>query len=107
MSKNSTRLVRGVWIAACAGAVWGAVFLLATDPAALGGFLALVLAAAIVVGVAIRLIRAPKGRRLRQGLGPIGDAAEQYQQLLTGREPTAVVIERAFPEHDDKGSSGT
>lgn len=106
MAKKQSWLVRGVWIVAGTAAACGAVFLLATEPGALAAFLAMGLAVAIVAGIAVRLVRAPKGRRLRQGFGPLGDAAEQYQQQLTGREPTAVAIERAFPEHDDKASSG-
>ncbi len=82
------------------------VAVLLTHPAALGGFISLGLGITIVLGVVVRLIRAPKGKKMRRALAPLGDAGEVYQQLLTGREPTGLAIEHSFPvATDDKASS--
>lgn len=61
MAKKQPWLVRSVWIVAGTAAACGAVFLLATEPGALAAFLAMGLAVAIVAGIAVRLVRAPKG----------------------------------------------
>lgn len=42
-------------------------------------------AAALVVGMTMRAIRAPSGQRLRAAFGPIMGAGETYQELHTGQ----------------------
>ena len=43
-------------------------------------------AAAIVVGMTVRAVRAPRGQRLRAAFGPLMSAGETYQQLHTGQK---------------------
>lgn len=83
----------------------GAVALLAARPEWLGALLFLGLTLAVGVGVVVRLIRAPKGRRLRKGFGPVAGAAETYQELLMSREPTHELIQHAFPTALDETTS--
>ncbi len=95
---NRTDTIRRIGRAvACVAAVGVFVLLLATHPEWLSAGIAVGLTLAVGIGVALRFIRAPKGRRLRSGLGPAAGAAESYQQLLVGREPTSELIEHAFP----------
>ncbi len=42
-------------------------------------------AAAIVVGMTVRAVRAPRGSRMRAAFGPIMGAGETYQELHTGQ----------------------
>lgn len=105
---GSSSLKKTLWIVLGAVALGLAVFLLVTDPAALGGWLALGLGIAVVLGMAVKMVRAPRGNKLRAGMAPIGAAAETYQELLLGREPTGSAIEHSFPAvPDDKASSGS
>lgn len=85
--------------------VAGAVALLAARPELLGTFLFLGPALAVGIGMILRLIRAPKGRRLREGFGPVAGAAETYQELLMSREPTQELIQHAFPTALDETTS--
>lgn len=48
--------------------------------------LAAVFAAALVVGMTVRAVRAPSGQRLRAAFGPIMGAGETYQELHTGQK---------------------
>ena len=41
---------------------------------------------ALVVGMTIRAVRAPRGQRLRAAFGPIMGAGETYQELHTGQK---------------------
>ncbi|WP_448006465.1 hypothetical protein [Agromyces bauzanensis] len=43
-------------------------------------------AAALVVGMTVRAVRAPRGQRLRAAFGPIMGAGETYQELHTGQK---------------------
>ena len=43
-------------------------------------------AAAIVVGMTVRAVRAPRGQRFRSAFGPLMSAGETYQQLHTGQK---------------------
>jgi hypothetical protein len=49
------------------------------------GWLAALFAAAIVIGMTVRAVRAPRGARLRAAFGPIMGAGETYQELHTGQ----------------------
>ncbi|MHA7271070.1 hypothetical protein [Arthrobacter sp. HLT1-20] len=85
-----------------------ALWLLVTNPWALSGVLALVLWSAVGIGIIIRLIRTPRGTKMRGALGPVADAAETYQQLLIGREPVSESMEKAFPPGPDgRANSGS
>jgi hypothetical protein len=42
--------------------------------------------AAIVVGMTVRAVRAPRGHRFRAAFGPLMSAGETYQQLHTGQK---------------------
>jgi hypothetical protein len=41
---------------------------------------------ALVVGMTVRAMRAPRGQRLRAAFGPIMGAGETYQELHTGQK---------------------
>lgn len=43
-------------------------------------------AAALVVGMIVRAVRAPRGQRFRAAFGPIMGAGETYQELHTGQK---------------------
>ncbi|GAA4372213.1 hypothetical protein GCM10023152_13070 [Agromyces bauzanensis] len=43
-------------------------------------------AAALVVGMTVRAVRAPRRQRLRAAFGPIMGAGETYQELHTGQK---------------------
>lgn len=43
-------------------------------------------AAALVVGMTVRAVRAPRGQRFRAAFGPIMGAGETYQELHTGQK---------------------
>jgi hypothetical protein len=47
--------------------------------------LAAVFAAALVVGMTVRAVTAPRGSRMRAAFGPIMGAGETYQELHTGQ----------------------
>ena len=49
------------------------------------GILAAIFAAALVVGMTVRAVRAPRGQRMRAAFGPIMGAGETYQELHTGQ----------------------
>ena len=50
------------------------------------GILAALFAAALVVGMTVRAVRAPRGQRWRAAFGPIMGAGETYQELHTGQK---------------------
>ncbi len=43
-------------------------------------------AAALVVGMTVRAVRAPRGQRFRAAFGPLMSAGETYQELHTGQK---------------------
>ena len=43
-------------------------------------------ALALVVGMTVRAVRAPRGQRLRAAFGPIMGAGDTYQELHTGQK---------------------
>lgn len=94
---GKTRWMKALWILGLlvAGAV--SMWLLATDPQTLGGLLAIALCSAVGIGIIVRLMRAPRGNKMRQSLGPVADAADSYQKLLTGREGMGESIRKTFP----------
>jgi peptidoglycan/LPS O-acetylase OafA/YrhL len=51
---------------------------------------------AVTAGVIVRFIRARKGSRWRNALGPVAGAADAYQQLLLGRDSVSTCIEKSF-----------
>jgi len=66
-----------------------------------------VFALAVVFGVALRLVKAKRGRKIRSALSPLADAAEAYQSLLLGRDTNSQSIEKAIAHDDtDRYSSG-
>ena len=97
MGAGRSTLKKILWIVLWAAALGLAIVLLVTDPAALGGWLALGLGTAVVLGMAVRMVRTPRGKKLREALGPVAGAAETYQELLISREPTQELIQHAFP----------
>lgn len=105
--KRTVRL-KAVWILGLVLAAGLALWLLVTNPWALGGVLALVLCSAVGVGIIVRLIRTPRGAKMHGAFGPVADAAETYQQLLISREPVSESMEKAFPlGPDGRASSGS
>ena len=48
--------------------------------------LAALFAVALVVGMTVRAVRAPRGSRMRAAFGPIMGAGETYQELHTGQK---------------------
>ncbi|PWC05386.1 hypothetical protein [Agromyces badenianii] len=65
-----------------------------------------VFALAIVVGVVVRWIRAPRGARsrFRHALGPIMSAGETYQELHTGQRGLQDSIIEAVQEQESHGA---
>ena len=41
---------------------------------------------ALVIGMTVRAVRAPRGQRLRAAFGPVMGAGETYQELHTGQK---------------------
>lgn len=50
----------------------------------MGGAIALFLIA-LVIGMIVRAVRAPRGQRMREAFGPLAGAGETYQELHTGQ----------------------
>jgi len=48
--------------------------------------LAALFALALVIGMTVRAIRAPRGRRARAAFSPLMGAGETYQELHTGQK---------------------
>lgn len=65
-----------------------------------------VFALAIVVGIVVRWIRAPRGirSRLRHALGPLMSAGEKYQELHTGQRGLQDSIIESIQEQESQGS---
>ncbi|MBM7832807.1 hypothetical protein JOE59_003512 [Agromyces cerinus] len=65
-----------------------------------------VFALAIVIGIVVRWIRAPRGTRsrLRHALGPLMSAGEKYQELHTGQRGLQDSIIESIQEQESHGS---
>ena len=50
----------------------------------------------VAAGITVRFVRARKGSRWRNALGPGAGAADAYQQLLLGRDSFSTCIEKSF-----------
>ncbi len=50
------------------------------------GALAALFGLALVVGMTVRAVRAPRGQRARAAFGPLMGAGETYQELHTGQK---------------------
>ena len=50
------------------------------------GALAALFALALVIGMTVRAVRAPRGQRARAAFGPLMGAGETYQELHTGQK---------------------
>jgi len=66
--------------------------------------LAALFAAAIVVGMTVRAVRAPRGSRLRAAFGPIMGAGETYQELHTGRRGLQDSVMESIQEQETRPS---
>ncbi|MGW9632192.1 hypothetical protein ACWGST_15960 [Agromyces sp. NPDC055520] len=64
------------------------------------------LAIAIVVGIVVRWVRAPRSTRsrLRHALGPLMSAGEKYQELHTGQRGLQDSIIECIQEQESQGS---
>ena len=66
--------------------------------------LAALLAAALVVGMTVRAVRSPRGRRLRAAFGPMMSAGEVYQELHTGQRGLQESVIEAIQEQEARPS---
>jgi len=57
--------------------------------------------ASIVVGIAVRLVRAKRGARIRSAFGPVMGAAEEYQRLYTTQPGLAASVDYALRQQQD------
>lgn len=68
------------------------------------GILAALFAAALVVGMTVRAVRAPRGRRMRAAFGPIMGAGETYQELHTGQRGLRDSVIESIAEQEQRPS---
>ena len=68
------------------------------------GILVALFAAALVVGMAVRAARAPRGKRMRAAFGPIMGAGETYQELHTGRRGLQDSVIESIAESEQRPS---
>lgn len=61
-------------------------------------------ATAIVVGMAVRAVRAPRGSRMRAAFGPIMGAGETYQELHTGQRGLQDSVIESIQEQEARPS---
>jgi hypothetical protein len=61
-------------------------------------------AAAIVVGMTVRAVRAPRGSRMRAAFGPIMGAGETYQELHTGQRGLQDSVIESIQEQEARPS---
>ena len=75
-------------------------------PLAVIGLPVAAFALAIVIGIVVRWIRAPRGTRsrLRHALGPVMSAGEKYQELHTGQRGLQDSIIESIQEQESHGS---
>lgn len=62
------------------------------------------LTAALVVGMTVRAVRAPRGRRLRAAFGPMMSAGEVYQELHTGQRGLQESVIESIQEQEARPS---
>jgi len=63
------------------------------------------LAAALVVGMTVRAVRAPRGQRMRAAFGPIMGAGETYQELHTGQKGLQDSVIESIQEQEHGGGA--
>ena len=68
------------------------------------GILAALFAAALVVGMTVRAIRAPRGQRMRAAFGPVMGAGETYQELHTGQRGLQDSVIESIAEQEQRPS---
>ena len=68
------------------------------------GILVALFAAALVVGMTVRAIRAPRGQRMRAAFGPIMGACETYQELHTGQRGLRDSVIESIAEQERRPS---
>ena len=68
------------------------------------GILAALFAAALVVGMTVRAVRAPRGRRWRAAFGPVMGAGETYQELHTGQRGLQDSVIESIAESEQRPS---
>lgn len=61
-------------------------------------------ATAIVVGMTVRAVRAPRGSRMRAAFGPIMGAGETYQELHTGQRGLQDSVIESIQEQEARPS---
>lgn len=66
--------------------------------------LAALFAAAILVGMTVRAVRAPRGSRMRAAFGPIMGAGETYQELHTGQRGLQDSVIESIQEQETRPS---
>jgi hypothetical protein len=66
------------------------------------GTLAALFAAAIVIGMTVRAVRAPRGERMRAAFGPIMGAGETYQELHTGQRGLQDSVIESIQEQEQR-----
>ncbi|MFF2275962.1 hypothetical protein [Agromyces sp. NPDC058126] len=70
----------------------------------MGGAIAL-FAVALVVGMVVRAVRAPRGQRMRGAFGPLAGAGEVYQELHTGQRGLQDSIIESIQEQEHGGQT--
>jgi hypothetical protein len=68
------------------------------------GILAALFAAALVVGMTVRAVRAPRGQRWRAAFGPVMGAGETYQELHTGQRGLQDSVIESIAESEQRPS---
>ncbi|GAA1060577.1 hypothetical protein GCM10009573_20040 [Agromyces bracchium] len=66
--------------------------------------LAALFVAVLAVGMTVRAIRAPRGRRARAAFGPIMSAGETYQELHTGQRGLQDSVIESIAEQEQRPS---
>lgn len=66
--------------------------------------LAALFAMALVVGMTVRAVRAPRGSRMRAAFGPIMGAGETYQELHTGQRGLQDSVIESIQEQETRPS---
>jgi hypothetical protein len=67
--------------------------------------LVVLFAAAIVVGMTVRAVRASRGQRLRAAFAPIMGAGEVYQELHTGQKGLRDSVIESIQEQEHGGGA--
>ncbi|MGR0318959.1 hypothetical protein [Agromyces sp. ZXT2-3] len=66
------------------------------------GALTAAFVAALVIGMVVRAVRAPRGQRARAAFGPIMGAGETYQELHTGQRGLQDSVIEAIAEQEQR-----